>query len=544
MKSGALVSVVMIFRDADRFLDEAVASVTAQTYPNWELLLVDDGSAEASSRQARRWAGQYPGQISYLEHPGHGNQGMSASRNLGIRHARGSFIAFLDADDVWLPAKLERQMSLLDCTPDAAMIYGRSQWWYSWSGLQEDQQRDFVHPLGVPPDTVIRPPRLLHLFYFRQSAAIPSPSSILIRRQIVDQVGGFEDAFTGLYEDQVFYAKIGLAAPVLACDSVWDRYRQHATSSTATARAARQEYAARLAFLRWLAKYLRGQQIGDPGIWRAMRHELWRCQHLTLGRLLASARQVRPAARQKSERLLRQLVPSPVRAMARARLTGQEYCPPPGWVDLGHLRRRTPISRDFGFDRGLPVDRYYIDQFLMACAGDIRGRVLEIAEDTYARRFGGSVVTQIDVLHVTGEEPKATLVGDLTDAPHIPSAAFDCIILTQTLQFIYDVPSALATIHRILRPGGVVLGTVPGITQISMYDMQRWGQFWSFTELSVQRLFASVFAQGAIRVEGYGNVLAAVGFLHGLATHELGVDALKIRDPDYPLIITVRAVKA
>src|SRR5262249_39242789 len=103
------VSVVVIFLNEARFLPEAVDSVFAQTHECWELLLVDDGSMDASSSIARRIAELHPGRVRYLEHDGHVNRGRSSSRNLGIHHARGQFVAFLDADDVWFPRKLERQ---------------------------------------------------------------------------------------------------------------------------------------------------------------------------------------------------------------------------------------------------------------------------------------------------------------------------------------------------------------------------------------------------------------------------------------------------
>jgi SAM-dependent methyltransferase len=240
--------------------------------------------------------------------------------------------------------------------------------------------------------------------------------------------------------------------------------------------------------------------------------------------------------------MARRVLPAPLRAWLWAGMTRTEYQPPPGWVRFGHLRRLVPLDAEFGFGRGLPVDRYYIERFLAVHAADVCGRVLEIADDTYARRFGGADVTGVDVLHVAGNG-KATIVADLADGHQIPSAHFDCVILTQTLQFIYDVRGALATVSRILRPGGVVLATMPGISQISRYDMERWGQFWSFTSLSARRLFETAFTNADVQIEAHGNVLAAVALLHGLATEEIGRRALDYCDPDYEVIITARAVR-
>jgi SAM-dependent methyltransferase len=218
-----------------------------------------------------------------------------------------------------------------------------------------------------------------------------------------------------------------------------------------------------------------------------------------------------------------------------------DFAPPVGRLRFGSLRRVTPLSREFGYDRGLPIDRYYIERFLATNSSAIRGHVMEIADNTYTRRFGGDRVTASDVLHVETGHPNATIVGDLTCADHIPSGTFDCVILTQTLQFIPDVPAVLRTVKRILKPGGIVLATIPGISPISRYDMERWGHFWAFTTQSAQRLFEEVFPQDQIQISAYGNVLSAAGFLYGMATEELTQQELEHCDSDYQVIITVKA---
>jgi len=217
--------------------------------------------------------------------------------------------------------------------------------------------------------------------------------------------------------------------------------------------------------------------------------------------------------------------------------------PAVGAVDFGDLRRTAPISRKFGVDRGLPVDRFYVERFLALEADSIQGQVLEIGEDTYTRRFGGERVTGNDVLHVTGDNSAATIVADLADAPHIPDGRFDAIVFTQTLQLIFDPPAALQTLHRILKPGGALLVTVPGISPVATRSV--WGPtwYWSFTEASLRRLLAQTFEARDCRLETHGNVLAAVAFLQGLAAEDLTADELSSRDPDYPIIITALARK-
>lgn len=234
---------------------------------------------------------------------------------------------------------------------------------------------------------------------------------------------------------------------------------------------------------------------------------------------------------------------TPVYRWLRNRLPFWKNRPPGGWANFGNLRRVTPMSRHFGYDRGgLPVDRYYIENFLARQAEDVKGRVLEIGDDSYTRQFGGDRVTTRDVLHVHENNPIATFVGDLTHAEQLPSDAFDCFILTQTLHLVYDFHSALKTIHRILKPGGVVLATVPGITQISADE---WADYWywAFTMLSARQLFEEVFPADCVQVESHGNVLAATAFLQGLAYQELKKEELDFRDRQYQLLITIRAVK-
>jgi SAM-dependent methyltransferase len=208
----------------------------------------------------------------------------------------------------------------------------------------------------------------------------------------------------------------------------------------------------------------------------------------------------------------------------------------------GDLRRLQPVSREFGYDRGLPIDRYYIERFLEMHRRDVAGRTLEIGDDEYTRRYGGARTTRRDVLHVHGSNPAATIVGDLADAPQIADGTFDCIVLTQTLHLIYDIHRAVATLHRILCPGGVVLATFPGISQLSGDEWSRtW--CWGFDSRLARRLFASRFGEHNVTVEAHGNSLAAAVFLHGLATVELAPAQLDVEEAGCELLVTVRAIR-
>jgi SAM-dependent methyltransferase len=203
-----------------------------------------------------------------------------------------------------------------------------------------------------------------------------------------------------------------------------------------------------------------------------------------------------------------------------------------------------PLDRDFGKSRGTAIDRAYIHEFLWERRADVQGRVLEVADSGYTDYLGEGAVTQVDVLHVEEGLPWVTLVGDLVTGEGIPTEAFDCFVLTQTLHLIYELPAAVRTAHDALTPGGVLLVTLPGISQLSQYDRSGWGDFWRFTADSAQRLFADVFGADQVEVVPYGNVLVASAFLYGYALEDLTEEEVAHRDDDFHFLIGVRAVRA
>jgi glycosyltransferase involved in cell wall biosynthesis len=284
MDRRPLVSIVTPFWNAARFFPEAIESVLAQSYVNWELLLIDDGSPDESTVIAQRYAQQHPGKIHYLAHVGRRNLGKSSSRNLGFRQARGEYVALLDADDIYLPQKLERQVAILEAHPQAGMVYGPTQYWHSWTGAGRDARRDKVAKLGVPPRTLFQPPALLTRF-LQNSGIVPCTCGLLARRSVVDACGGFDERIQHLYEDQVFLAKICLAAAVYADDGCWDRYRRHEESSWHLAHKAGQERESRLIFLQWLEAYLAAEHVDDEELWRALRGQFWPYEHPRLAAL-------------------------------------------------------------------------------------------------------------------------------------------------------------------------------------------------------------------------------------------------------------------
>lgn len=238
------------------------------------------------------------------------------------------------------------------------------------------------------------------------------------------------------------------------------------------------------------------------------------------------------------------MIKSMFRRAARrlANLPGLDGTPSIGSVRFGDFGTTRPIDPNFGYGRGLPVDRYYIENFLELHAADIRGHALEIGDAEYCTKYG-SAITRQEILHVAPRNPQATIVGDISMEAVLSACSLDCIVLTQTLQLIYDLHGAVANIHRALRPGGVALVTVPGITPI---DRGEWRDtwFWSFTLCSARRLFGQRFGPENVSIETHGNVYAATALLHGLALEELDRAKLNVVDEAYPVIVTVRATRS
>jgi glycosyltransferase involved in cell wall biosynthesis len=282
-----LVSVVTIFLNAEAFLMQAIDSVFAQTYADWELLLVDDGSTDSSTNVARRVAEASPDRVRYLEHDRHQNRGMSASRNLGIRHARGRYIAFLDADDVWLPDKLAHQIAILEAEPEAALVCGPVEWWYSWTETRDDRSRDFTAGLSVDADRLIRPPALLLALLRKET---PTTTASLVRREAVLRAGGFEERFRGLYEDQALFAKICVREAAYVTSRCSYRWRKHPASSCADAVDRGHYRSARLEFLTWLERYLADHGVTHPELRRTVRTQIRRARHPVVSRLWARVR--------------------------------------------------------------------------------------------------------------------------------------------------------------------------------------------------------------------------------------------------------------
>ena len=524
----ATVAVVITTYNHARFLLQALHSVMAQAHRADEILVIDDGSTDDPAAVAAPCAG-----VTLVRQH---NQGLAAARNTGLRAVRSDKVIFLDADDRLLPNAIADGLACFAAAPQCALVFGAHR------RIDEGGQ-----PLGGIVYQPVGPQPYLDLL---RGNAIGMHATVMYDRARLIELGGFDPALKRC-EDYDVYLRMTRSAPLSSHPNPVAEYRWHGSNMSSNHREmlswvlrvhAREKQAA-LALEasakawrhgRWVWRnYYADQILGATRKRWTEEHSIGRAVHGVLEAVSASPSTTLRALVRAARRRLGRHPPASASDQPRRAL---------GSVSFGDLGDVRPISDDFGFDRGTPIDRFYIECFLRDNAADIAGRVLEVGDDAYSRRFGGPQVTQQDVLHVSADNPAATLVGDLSQAGALPADTFDCLVLTQTLHLIFDVRAAVAEMQRGLKPGGVVLLTVPGISPI---DRGQWGAgwFWSLTAASATRLFAEVFGAAHVRVQSHGNVFAATAFLQGLAVEEIDTAKLSFHDPSYPVIVTVRAQK-
>lgn len=538
LEKKPLVSVIIPCFNQGRFLAEAVASVQKQAYPNIEIIVVDDGSTDHTRLVAASQAN-----VKYFYQP---NAGLSAARNYGVSRSNGLFLVFLDADDVLYPEAIGCNLRYLLQNPSWVFVSGG-----------HDKVDEWLYPLNEYEDACVVTSD--HYKALLRGNYIGMHAAVMYRCRVFDEFQ-FDQALHAC-EDYDLYFRIVRKYQVGAHGKKIAAYRHHGDNMSADIYNmytwVRQIHSRQLPYL-----------VGDAEIkaWREGMNN-WACYYATLLHrklFLAIERDTRWPGYPEMKLLatvipdrfrdyvikkalhnlrhnVKRLLPHPLlRWLHRAGLY-RHYTPPPGKIRPGDFDRVTPFSSDFGFDRGGAIDRFYIEQFLEENRHRVRGRVLEIGDNAYTLKYGRDKIVRSDVLHVDQRNTRATYIGDITDVPQIPSGEFDCIIFTQTLHLIYDFAGALRTCYRILKPGGCLLLTVPGISHI---DRGEWHDYWlwSFTDTSIKRLMADTFA-GAVNVKTYGNVYVAAAFLYGMGLPEFRKDFLFHHDPSYQVIISAAAVK-
>jgi glycosyltransferase involved in cell wall biosynthesis len=516
------VAVIITTYNHSSFLPEAIDSVLNQTRVPDLLLVVDDGSQDNPEQVVSRYRG--------VQLMRQANMGLAAARNAGLKAAtEADYILFLDADDRLTPWAIEGHLKRFEEAPEAGLVYAAYALFDSETGeVTPVQLREFGED-GYRAMLEIN--------------QIGMHGTVLYRRDALLSVGGFDPELR-VAEDYDVYLRMTQRYPAASSSMVAAEYRRHGNNMSANNELMLQ------AVNRVLDKQ-EAQVRDDPALVAALKRgrRNWARHYLNLqfgqmrqalrsGHLNASllGRSLRLAA--GNPQLLGQAASR--RAMESLKRPWRAWQRRNGRTRIG--RSTNPVSTDFGYDRGKPLDRHYIERFLASHSADIAGRVLEIGDTSYTERFGGTLVTEANAFHRNAGVPGVKYVGDLAGEHNLPDNAFDCIVLTQTLHLIFDMPRALATLYRVLAPGGVLLVTAPWASPI---DRGEWGHtwFWSITPTALRMLLETQFKPGEIEQETFGNTLAASAFLYGLAEHELKQSELDVVDPHCPVIVAARARK-
>ncbi|SEP49514.1 Glycosyltransferase involved in cell wall bisynthesis [Rhodospirillales bacterium URHD0017] len=489
----------------------------AQTRTVDEIVVVDDGSQDDPGAVVAR----YP-EVRLIRQE---NAGLSAARNRGLAAINTDYITFLDADDILAPAAIADNVALLFQHPEAGFVYG------AYDRIDTARRRfSGPHFRPVPSEAanamLVGNPVAMH-------------ATVLYDVARLRDVGGFDSTLSSC-EDYDVYIRLAQRYPVFCHPRLVASYRIHGSNMSADP----------VKMLHWalhvLKRYRPLPADRDGSRAWAEAERFWKrvyCEEAVrsagrregTGRFMPMLGTFRVAPATTIWQFLRVLK----RGVRRIGAHSYRRARPIRAIDMGQLASLDPVSRSFGYDRGTPIDRYYIENFLERHRGDIRGRALEIGDASYCRRFD-SGITQQDVLHVSPDAPEATITGDLVQVGVLPEGTFDCMVITQTLHLTIDVREAIARMYAALKPGGVLLLTVPGISPIDRDDWKStW--YWSMTGQSVTRLFGEIFGAQAIEVTVHGNVYVATCFLQGMALEDVRRDWLDRNDSCYPVIIAVRA---
>ncbi len=528
-----LVSVVITTHNHGKYLPDAVESVFNQTYPNLELIVVDDGSTDNTARLMEHYH-----EVKYIRQH---NKGLSSARNTGIANSTGTYLVFLDADDLLYPHAVATNIKYFETHPQCGFISG----WHD----RINENKELLTNYNTPP------PRQDFFLTLLRHNYIGMHATVMYHRKVFNQYR-YDESLPAC-EDHDIYLKIAKHYPVFSHSEKIAAYRLHGHNMS---------YNISL----MLPQALKVLKINrddafDP---RAKSAYLTGKKHyksyytsMALKKLKSSPVSFRSKATLSEITVLLRGAPKQLisnclhKSLTITKKTFNRLIPgkyplqanknnplKQDRIKWGDMRRTKPFSRCFGYDRGGPVDRVYIENFLLENAEYIRGNVLEIGDNFYTRAYGGKRVNKSDILFIDDSNQEATIIGDLSKADHISSDQFDCIILTQTLHLIYDFKSAIRHCFRLLKNEGTLLITVPGITPI---DYGEWKDtwYWSFTGNALSRLLKSAFDPLNIRVQTFGNVLSASAFLYGLGKAEISETAFELNDPNYPVIITGKATK-
>ncbi|MBE9570904.1 MAG: glycosyltransferase [Proteobacteria bacterium] len=548
-----LVSVIIPCFNQAEFLGEAIQNVMQQTYRNFEIIVVDDGSSDNTREVASGFSA-----VRYIRHH---NRGLAGARNTGIWASKGCYLVFLDADDRLLPQALESGLDCFRSHRECAFVFG--QHWY----LKSDGT-SFEEMQTLPSDHNLFLARLRedkdHYRSLLYGNYIGMHASVMYRRDIFQYFKGFDPSLNAA-EDYELYLRITRNYPVYFHNAVVAEYRWHSTNMTKNAELMLRSV---MTVLRSQRKYVKDDknymEAYRAGINFWIEYYGYDLIQLVKTQLSMGGKRIRAlrgivtliiyAPRWSSlyaikyvkrcvKRTLKSLCSISTPAFLKKNDELSQDTPPPGHVQFGDLRRLTPAGDKSSGRQGNAIYYYYTERFLGNNANRIQGLVLEAGGYRYAERYGRNSVSKVDVLLLKGPSvPGGKNIVTLDDADRILSHTYDCIILPQTLQYTYDIKAALITLYRILKHGGVLLATVPGISR-NIKENHDANRFWSFTALSAYKLCEEVFPASHISVSSYGNVMTATALMHGLTAEELNPGQLDFNDPLYQVVVTIRAVK-
>lgn len=536
-KEFPLVTVIITCYNQGQCLKTAIESVLGQNYESVETIVIDDGSTDNTMQIAK----DYPN-VKYIYQS---NQGLSSARNTGVDCSSGEYIVFLDADDWLLADAISINSKYLKQNHEAAFVSG---------GYITVNNRGQI--IGRRATKVENN----HYCHLLQKNYIGMHAAVMYRRWIFETFRF--DVLLKACEDYDLFLKVSRKNPISHHTEFIAAYHIHEQNMSGDVPMmlefvllvlnrqrefianSEEEKCFESGLDYWKNYYcteafkkLCSAQNSDRNIDPAKELDmLWKFRRFLYLKYFV----LKPAMSFKS--FIRRNIPDFIlRGLHRARIY-KDFVPGLGEINMGDLNRVTPFNTVFGYNRGGPVDRYYIENFLRRQAHNIKGRVLEIGDNEYTLQFGGSKVTQSDILHVNEKNSKATFIGDLSNIPQLPADSFDCIVLTQTLHLIYSYREALDTCYRVLKPGGTLLMTVPGISHI---DQGEWKEhwFWSFTDNSISRILSEIFPAENVSVESFGNILVATAFLYGIGLPELKKEQIEYNDAHYQVIICASAVK-
>ncbi len=529
------ISIITPVYNGSKYLGEAARCVLGQTLADWEWLLVDDASTDGSDALAKEIAAAHPDKVRYLEHPGRANHGQFGTRVFAARNARADVVAFLDQDDAWDHDYLAKHLSLWESLQAQGIYlsYGPGHYWHP-----DDTSKDYVQPMPAGTPKVFAPGELLNSYFDAWYADTPCPCCTLIRREVLTQVEHLGPlAKRAAVEDQYLWWYVAARWPVSVHANAWAKYRQHADMSMVHFTRSPESF--RLAERTFLQTVHGDLSTVSPG------HPL-----LTSGKLAEKITSLigaptpaaapasppastppEPPAPPASRSLLKGLLSMSIFKELSDRVTGRG------------IRHRMahgvePLSENWGCERGEPLCRRYLLEFLREHTADVRGRCLEFQDNHYSGFLGGDKITKLDILNLE-PEPKATIVADLTKPNDIPSDTFDCIICTHVLHVIPDLDTFLRELHRILKPGGVLLMAVPHVSMAG----PEWHELWRFTDEGLHLVMGKAFGKENVAVKAYGNSLTAAGSLRGLVVSEFTEEELNAHDPRFAVEVCGRAVK-